>query len=192
MYTRHRDMAFDAWATCCGPNFFSFARPRSRGRRVFGRGDLKYIILEMLSERPMHGYEVMRRLAEDSGGYYTPSPGSVYPTLQMLEDQGYVVSKQVDGKRVYSITEEGKAFRSKHSGRVDDVTDRVARFSERFAGRGMRDVTQSFVRLAQVSCERAMRRAGDPTAMEKLRDILDRATREMEADSADDGAPNPA
>lgn len=192
MHNRHRDMAFNAWASCCGPNFFTFGRSRSQGRRVFGRGDLKYIVLELLSEQPMHGYEVMRRLANDSGGCYSPSPGSVYPTLQMLADQGYVVSEQVEGKRVYRITEDGQAFLSKHSRRVDEIVDRVATFSERFTGRGMRDVTQSFVRLAQVTCERAMRRADDPTAMDRLRDILDRARREMDIDSADDGAPTKA
>ncbi|MFQ5678072.1 MAG: PadR family transcriptional regulator [Gemmatimonadota bacterium] len=192
MRGRYRDTAFDAWATCCGPNFFAFARPRGRGGRVFARGDLKYIILELLAEGPLHGYEVMRRLSEESGGCYSPSPGSVYPTLQMLEDQGYVVSERVDGKRIYRITDAGQAFRAEHSRRVHDIVDRVADFSERFTGSGMRDVTRSFVRLAQVSCERAMKRAGDPDAMNRLREILDRAVRDMEADSADEGAPNPA
>lgn len=177
----HRKMAFEAWAACCGPNFIGFAPLRRRGGRVFGRGDLKYIILELLSEGPMHGYEVMRRLQTESGGCYSPSPGSVYPTLQMLEDQGYVVSEAEDGKRVYRITDEGRAFLEKHSHRVDDIIDRVSEFSERFTGRGMRDVTSSFVRLAQVSCEQALAWASDPEAMERLREILERAAREVES-----------
>jgi len=81
------------------------------GRRFFMRGGVKYALLELLGEEPMHGYEMMKRLEEQSGGLYKPSAGSIYPTLQMLRDQGYVASqKQSDGKKVFSITEEGKAF----------------------------------------------------------------------------------
>ena len=62
--------------------------PGGEGGRFFGRGDMKFALLELLQERPMHGYEMMKALAEKSGGFYTPSPGSIYPTLQMLEEGG--------------------------------------------------------------------------------------------------------
>lgn len=80
------------------------------GRRFFGRGDLKYALLELLQERPMHGYEMMKELQERTGGMYTPSPGSIYPTLQMLEDRGFVTVSEVEGKKVYTITDAGRAF----------------------------------------------------------------------------------
>jgi DNA-binding PadR family transcriptional regulator len=80
------------------------------GKRFFGRGDLKYALLELLQERPMHGYEMMKALQEQTGGMYTPSAGSVYPTLQMLEDRGFVTVSEVEGKKVYSITDTGRAF----------------------------------------------------------------------------------
>ena len=80
------------------------------GKRFFGRGDLKYALLELLQERPMHGYEMMKALQEQTGGMYTPSAGSVYPTLQMLEDRGFVTVSEVEGKKVYSITDAGRAF----------------------------------------------------------------------------------
>jgi DNA-binding PadR family transcriptional regulator len=83
----------------------------SSGRRFFMRGGVKYALLELLGEQPMHGYEMMKRLEEQSGGTYKPSPGSIYPTLQMLRDQGFVAShKHSDGKKIFSITEEGKIF----------------------------------------------------------------------------------
>ncbi|RIX53144.1 PadR family transcriptional regulator [Paenibacillus nanensis] len=83
----------------------------SSGRRFFMRGGVKYALLELLAEESMHGYEMMKRLEEQSGGTYKPSPGSIYPTLQMLRDQGFVAShKQSDGKKIFSITEEGRAF----------------------------------------------------------------------------------
>src|SRR5947199_10647554 len=70
---------------------------------------MKFALLELLQERPMHGYEMMKALEEKSGGFYTPSPGSIYPTLQMLEDGGLVTSNEVEGKKVYTINDAGRA-----------------------------------------------------------------------------------
>jgi DNA-binding PadR family transcriptional regulator len=85
----------------CGPHGFG---PHGRARR----GNVKAAILAVLAEQPMHGYEVMQQLETRSGGMWRPSPGSVYPTLQLLEDQGLVKSEDVEGRRVYSLTDEGK------------------------------------------------------------------------------------
>src|SRR5690242_1995163 len=68
--------------------------------RIFGRGDMKFLLLELLVERPKHGYEMIKELENRYSGFYTPSPGTVYPTLQMLEDRGHVRSVSEDGKRV--------------------------------------------------------------------------------------------
>ena len=177
------DFGFGEWAAFCGPGFAAFGpRPRRGGRRQrFGRrGDLKYVILNLLAEQPMHGYEIIRRLEEESGGVYSPSPGSVYPTLQMLEDQGCVISEQQEGKRVYRITDEGRALLDEHGDRVSDFTDRFSDFADRFSTAGMGELTRSFVRLAQVSFDRATRKAGDPEALSRLQEILERAAREVE------------
>jgi DNA-binding PadR family transcriptional regulator len=71
---------------------------------------MKYVLLELLQERPMHGYEMIKALEEKSSGFYSPSPGSVYPTLQMLEDRGFVTVQEVEGKKVYSITDAGRTL----------------------------------------------------------------------------------
>jgi DNA-binding PadR family transcriptional regulator len=78
--------------------------PWSRARR----GNVRAAILSVLSEGPMHGYQIMQQLEERSGGMWRPSPGSVYPTLQLLEDQGFVKGEEVEGRRVFTLTEEGK------------------------------------------------------------------------------------
>lgn len=78
--------------------------PRQRQRR----GDIKYILLEVLAEQPRHGYDLIKVLEERYGGFYRPSPGSVYPTLQLLEEEGNLTSEMQEGKRVYTITEAGK------------------------------------------------------------------------------------
>lgn len=79
-----------------------------RGPKV-GRGDVRASILVLLSEGPMHGYQVIRELTERSGGVWRPSPGSIYPTLQLLEDEGLVRSEEADGRRIFHLTDAGRA-----------------------------------------------------------------------------------
>lgn len=78
-----------------------------RGPRV-GRGDVRAAILALLAEEPMHGYQIITELTERSGGVWRPSPGSVYPTLQAMEDQGLVTADTSVGRRVFSLTDEGR------------------------------------------------------------------------------------
>ncbi|WP_242048199.1 MULTISPECIES: PadR family transcriptional regulator [Nostocales] len=80
--------------------------PRTR------RGDIKFMLLALLSERPQHGYELIKELENRRGGFRKLSPGSVYPTLQMLEEGGYLTSEQVEGKRIYTITDNGRQLLS--------------------------------------------------------------------------------
>ncbi|HVD35339.1 MAG TPA: PadR family transcriptional regulator, partial [Rubrobacter sp.] len=92
-----------------------------RRGRMFERGDLKYVILDMLKDEPAHGYEIIRRLEERSRGFYSPSPGSVYPTLQLFEDMGQVTSTERDGKKVYAITDEGRKYLEENRRFVDAI-----------------------------------------------------------------------
>lgn len=180
MSRRSRDFGFGGFAGCFGPMGFAFGPGRRGfGFKVFDRGDLKYMILKLLSRKPMHGYEVMRELEEESGGCYSASPGSVYPTLQMLEDQGYVVCEEQEGKKVYTITNEGREFLHENGDLVDDILDRVSDFTDRFFRTEMKDVSRSFKKLAEVTFERSVRWA-NPEDLEKIKAILDRATREIE------------
>jgi DNA-binding PadR family transcriptional regulator len=74
------------------------------------RGDVQPAVVALLAEKSMHGYQIIQELAERSGGVWTPSAGSIYPTLQALEDQGMVTSEQVGGKRIYTLTDDGRAY----------------------------------------------------------------------------------
>ena len=78
------------------------------GRLRQRRGDIKFVLLELLKDQPRHGYEMIKILEERSSGFYRPSPGVVYPTLQLLEEEGNVTSEMVEGKRVYTITDAGR------------------------------------------------------------------------------------
>lgn len=93
-----------------GPGFGPFGR----GQRA-GRGDVRAAILVLLGESPMHGYQVIQELSERSAGMWRASPGSVYPTLQLLEDEGLVRSEEVEGKRVFHLTDAGTAEAAKRA-----------------------------------------------------------------------------
>jgi|SRR5688572_7039375 len=148
--------------------------------RFYDRGDLKFVILRLLREKPMHGYEVMRALEEGSGGWYRASPGSVYPTLQMLEDQGYVTALEQDGKKVYTITDAGRAYLSENSDLVDDILNRVSDYTSGEFRASMGGLTKSFTRLAQTTFERALKWPGDEEVAAQIKVILDRAAHDIE------------
>ncbi|MHA6482970.1 PadR family transcriptional regulator [Paenibacillus sp. strain BS8-2] len=80
------------------------------GKRYFSRGGVKYALLELLEQENMHGYQMMKALEEQSGGTYKPSAGSIYPTLQMLRDQGLVHAYKQDGKKIFEITDDGRVY----------------------------------------------------------------------------------
>jgi DNA-binding PadR family transcriptional regulator len=84
------------------------SRGRGRGRHRVRRGDVRSAILALLDDRPMHGYEMIQELEERTGGRWTPSAGSIYPTLQLLEDEGLVTAEEVEGRKVYSLTDVGQ------------------------------------------------------------------------------------
>ncbi|MFJ9809754.1 PadR family transcriptional regulator [Streptomyces sp. NPDC101158] len=83
-------------------------RGRGGGRGRARRGDVRASILALLKDRPMHGYEMIQEIVERSGGAWKPSPGSVYPTLQMLEDEGLIVSESEGGKKLFTLTDTGR------------------------------------------------------------------------------------
>jgi DNA-binding PadR family transcriptional regulator len=96
--------AFGPWRQPFGPPGHGAGRGRGRGRG----GNVRAAVLTLLLERPMHGYEMIQQLDERTGGMWRPSPGSVYPTLQLLEDEGLITSEQTEGKRLYSLTAAGR------------------------------------------------------------------------------------
>src|ERR1700710_696295 len=101
---------------------FGGGRHRHHGggrRRVFDHGDLRFILLSMIAARPAHGYDLIKALEERMGGGYSPSPGVIYPTLTMLEEQGYAISRAADGKKLYQATVEGQAFLQANQGLVE-------------------------------------------------------------------------
>jgi DNA-binding PadR family transcriptional regulator len=152
-----------------------------RGGRMFEQGDLKYVILQLLSEKPRHGYEIIKALEERLGGTYSPSPGAVYPTLTMLEDMGYAREMTGDGgKKVYEITPEGRAYLEENKGSVDEIFDRIAGFATSFFGPSMVEIHQAFKRVARATYSTATH-LKDGDQLRRIREALERAATEIEA-----------
>lgn len=173
--------------------------PRRRRRaRFFERGDLKYVILDLLAEKPRHGYEVIRALEERFGGFYAPSPGSVYPTLQLLEDLGHVTATRQGDKKVYAITDAGRAFLEEHRDSLDGIWGRVGGHGR--WGRWDHETTEElqgcwheFARLARLVAQRLGTGRVDAAKLRRIRRVLVDAAGEVEEILRDrDDAPGAA
>jgi DNA-binding PadR family transcriptional regulator len=155
-------------------------RGRRWRRQWFEAGDMKYVILKLLREKPMHGYEVMKALEERTHGCYKPSPGTVYPTLQWLEDEGLVTATDVEGKKVFAINDKGRAFLDEHRTTVDDIFDRIADTLDRVTAEPIPEVSRVVGRLVSQAYRTAWRLADEPERAKKVTEILERALKEIE------------
>ncbi|HEU4560258.1 MAG TPA: PadR family transcriptional regulator [Longimicrobium sp.] len=151
-----------------------------RRGRMFGHGDLKFVILNLLAEKPRHGYEIIKEMEERFGGTYSPSPGTVYPTLSLLEDMGYARSRIEEGNRkVFEITDEGRKYLEENRSTIDDIFDRVDDFGA-CIGPVMAGLGRSFGNLGRATFRAAMKHDADEQWLARAREILDRAARDIE------------
>src|SRR6201994_292083 len=103
-----------------------------RAGRMLAHGDLRLIALALIAEQPRHGYEINKLLEDRTAGWYSPSPGIVYPTLTYLEEAGYVtVQAEGANKKLYTITEEGRAYLEENRAFVDTVLERLSRIGDK-------------------------------------------------------------
>lgn len=148
--------------------------------RVFESGDLKFVVLRLLEEKPRHGYEIIKELEGRFAGAYSPSPGTVYPTLSLLEDLGYARARVEEGSRkVYEITEEGRAYLAENRETVDDIFGRVADFGSEFLSQSMVGLGRAFGDLGREAFRAAARAGGNEERLRRIREVLERAAREI-------------
>lgn len=181
--TLRRAMWKGNWGGFDMPPFFG-AGPWGRGRggprggRVFDQGDLKYVILQLLAEKPRHGYEVIKAIEERFGGAYSPSPGTVYPTLTMLEDMGYArVTPEEGGKKVYEITDEGRKYLEENRSAVDDIFSRISDFAQSLFGEPMMHVHRAMKDIGRAVYATTQKR--DAMQLQRIAEILERAAAEI-------------
>jgi len=115
-----------------GP-FMGMAGPGMRVAKMLASGDLQLIILALLSEKPRHGYEIIKQVEEHSSGAYSPSPGMVYPALTYLEEMGYATSQSEGAKKLFSITESGAKYFNENRAAVEEILDQLARFGRKLS-----------------------------------------------------------
>jgi len=171
----------DEWARKWQSEWGGGIRHGKRWRRgqVFESGEMKYVILRLLREKPSHGYELIKAMEDRFGGWYSPSPGTVYPTLQLLEDQGYVRVVETEGRKTYHITPEGEAFLDQHRDTIDEMFDRVRETVRDFAGGTMGELSQAFTRLAAFAWRDAWRRGSNDDRTKRIVEILNHAAEEI-------------
>lgn len=151
----------------------------SRRRSSFQKGNLKYIILDLIKDKPRHGYEIILELEEQSYGFYKPSPGVVYPTLQLLEDMGYISSSEQEAKKVYSITEEGTKFLAEQKDIADGVRNQMKhRWSFKNIGK-MVTVMREYHALEHLLSQGF--RSLDTDKIERIREVLSQAHYDIES-----------
>jgi DNA-binding PadR family transcriptional regulator len=145
----------------------------------FSKGDLKYVILDLIKDKPRYGYEVIRALEERSLGFYKPSPGAVYPTLQMLEEMGYASTIEQDGKKVYTITENGRKFLDERKDLADKIRDRMKRH---WNPKDVGEFAETMFDLSQIGRKMKRRfRHLEPNQMQRIKEIVSHACQEIEA-----------
>ncbi|HWG32414.1 MAG TPA: PadR family transcriptional regulator [Steroidobacteraceae bacterium] len=112
-----------------------FGRGGGGGGRIFGPGDLRLILLALVAEKPSHGYDLIKAVEQKFGGGYSPSPGSVYPTLTLLEDLGHIRASISEGsRRLFEVTDEGRAFLAGNQTVIDGIMARVALAARAMSG----------------------------------------------------------
>jgi DNA-binding PadR family transcriptional regulator len=174
-----------------GPPFFwghagGFERfVREPGPRA-ERGVVRYLVLDAIEKEPRHGYQIMQAITEKSGGQYKPSPGVIYPTLQMLDESGHVRASEQEGRRTYAITSEGKDDLAEHREDVDD-------FYAQSGGGDFETHREDFAELALTVAKlfkklrRAAKRGGlRPSTMRALHKLLDETATKLDELLGDD------
>ncbi len=161
-----------------------------RARRMLAQGDLRLVALALIAEAPRHGYEIIKLLEEKTSDWYSPSPGIVYPTLTYLEEAGYVTASTEGSKKLYAITEEGRAYLESNRDLVNVVLDRLSALGERVnrwrrAARSEREDRRELPPLVEAALDHLRATLGkrlenDDEAEAKLVEILVRADADLQ------------
>lgn len=185
-WDRERSWAGRSWGwkadTDFGPLFFGISghRGHKRGGRMFEQGDLKLVILRLLEEKPRHGYEIIKSLEDSLHGWYTPSPGTIYPTLQLLEDQGLVRGVETDGRRIYHLTPEGERYLEQHKSVLDDIAERLRDAVHDVAGGAMGELHTAFASVARATYPRVFKTGADHPALPRITQLLKQTAVDIE------------
>lgn len=154
---------------------------RPRRGRMFGTGELRLALLALIAEEPRHGYELIKAIEDMTGGAYAPSPGAVYPTLQLLEDEGAIEEAAAEGaKKPFAATEQGRAELGERRVEVDELMRRLGRHAERAERVRSPDLFRAMGNLASVLRNRARVGKLDERTINEIVDLIDEMAKRIE------------
>jgi DNA-binding PadR family transcriptional regulator len=174
-HASHRCRSFGPGGRDFGREFGGFGGgfgPRGRGRKA-RRGDIRTAALLLLAEEPRNGYQIMQEVEERSGGVWRPSPGSVYPALAQLEDEGLIRTEEIDGRKLFALTDAGRELVAERGEDRPAPWDQVGgdvSEGRRQLGRLMREVAYAFAQVI---------RTGGEDQVAQAREVLDNTRREL-------------
>ncbi len=156
-------------------------RGGGRGRRgMFGREELRLLLLSLIAEEPRHGYDLIKALEERSGGHYAPSPGVIYPSLALLADEGLIAEQPgEDTRRRFGLTPEGSALLDSEAGQVADLRQRLGDLAERAEKTRKPQIERAAANLAMAVGQR-LTQGGEAELAHDIAAILDEAARKIE------------
>ena len=148
--------------------------------RLFDAGDIRLVILKLLSEQPSYGYQLIKTMEQRLSGGYTPSAGVIYPTLTMLEEEGLAATAIENGKKVYSVTSEGMEFLQANKRRIGELFERLDE-----AGRGFRrgrspEVMKAFRNLRSAVVARLFRESVTPEQIRRITEAINAAAKAID------------
>ncbi len=172
-------------------NWHDGPKPQKRRGRMFGTGELRLALLALINKEPRHGYELIRAIEDMTGGSYAPSPGAVYPTLQMLEEEGLIKSAKAktsgadddaSSKKPFKATKAGKAELADREDEVDELMGRLGEHGERAEKVKQKspDLWRAMGNLANVLKNRARAGKLDQKALDEIVDIIDEVAKRIE------------
>jgi len=166
-----------------GPPWARFGGAGGPRTRMFAQGDLRLLLLALIADKPSHGYDLIRTIEARFGGNYSPSPGTIYPTLTLLEEQGLIaVSAEAAGKKSYAVTPEGRAFLEEHGQTVEALMSRIDVMAR---GSGHAPMPESIMHAIHTLRGAVMSRFGKWEGEEesRVRKILEQAARDIASGS---------
>lgn len=172
-------------------NWHDGPKRRKRRGRMFGTGELRLALLALINKEPRHGYELIRAIEDMTGGSYAPSPGAVYPTLQMLEEEGLIKAAKAkssgsdddtSSKKPFKATKAGKAELAEREDEVDELMGRLGEHGERAEKVKQKspDLWRAMGNLANVLKNRARAGKLDQKALDEIVDIIDEVAKRIE------------
>jgi DNA-binding PadR family transcriptional regulator len=148
--------------------------------RLFDAGDFKLVILKLLSEQPGYGYQLIKTMEQRLAGGYAPSAGVVYPTLTMLEEEGFTSVSSENGKKIYSVTPEGQQYLETNKGRVKELFDRLEEAGRGFQRGRSPEIMKAFFNLRNAVVARVTRESVTPEQISKITETINAAARTID------------